>query len=144
MTKKRQITWEEFKNDTLRLAEIIQQAEYKPTLIVAISRGGFIPARILSNHLSVSRLTAIGIEYPSADRSKPNLYSVPSPLESAESVLLVEDCLDSGYCLATARGIIAPSVKEVRSCSLYRLQKTRVPIDFVVDTLNEPPFFPWE
>lgn len=140
------LTWDEFKTETTRLAELIrtEHQHHKPTMIIALSRGGFIPARLLSDLLEVQRLSSIGIEYPHPDRSAPHIYSLPSPLDPEDEVLLVEDCLESGHSLDTARDVITPFVKKVRTCSLYRLQKTRVLVDFVVATLEEPPVFPWE
>jgi hypoxanthine phosphoribosyltransferase len=52
------MSWEQFELELSKLAEMI---ETKPDAIVAIARGGFIPARLLSTHLSVKDLYGLTI-----------------------------------------------------------------------------------
>lgn len=122
-------TWEQFKTDAARLSEQILASNFKPSLIIALSRGGFIPARLLSNHLGVKRLTAIGITYTGPERTIPQVFSMPTPPGRDEDVLLVEDCLESGKSLAAAKEIVQRNVNTVRTCSIYKLLRTQVPVD---------------
>jgi hypoxanthine phosphoribosyltransferase len=137
-------SWDEFKADTKELAETIAGSSVHPTLIIALSRGGFVPGLLLSNFLGVKRLTSIGIGYSGAERATPVLYSLPSPLEPDESVLLVEDCLESGKSLRTAKALIEPRVKNVYTCSVYKITRTGFTADYTHETFADPPVLPWE
>lgn len=80
------------------LALAIRQAPYRPELIVAIGRGGYLPARILSDHLDVFDLAAIKIEhYHGARRERRARIRYPLTADiTGKRVLLVDDVSDSG------------------------------------------------
>lgn len=92
------ITWERFHALARQLAFSIRLAPYHPDLIVAIGRGGYMPARIVSDYLDVFDLTDIKIEhYHGAHRER--LARIRYPLAAAvagKRVLLIDDVSDTG------------------------------------------------
>ncbi|MGN0913459.1 MAG: xanthine phosphoribosyltransferase, partial [Alphaproteobacteria bacterium] len=67
MTKKLYIKWDEFHNHAKELCEKIKQSgEYNK--IVAISRGGLIPAGILAYELDIRNSQAINISSYDEDK----------------------------------------------------------------------------
>jgi hypoxanthine phosphoribosyltransferase len=131
-------SWDEFKADTKQSANMNLGSSVHPTLIIALSRGGFVPGLLLSDFLGVQRLTAIGIGYSGAERATPVVYSLPSPLEADELVLLVEDCLESGRTLRTAKALIERRVKHVYTCSVYKIIRTGFTADYTYETFTAP------
>lgn len=138
------ISWERIVEDADQLAKLIQADGFHPSMIVALSRGGFVPARLLANGLEVKELLAIGVRYEDAARTKPLVYALPAPLAPSSRVLLVEDCTESGKCLAAARAALAPLVAEIRTASLYDLLATPDKADYCLKTLTSAPPMPWE
>jgi hypoxanthine phosphoribosyltransferase len=63
------LTWEDVYNLTLRLSERVVESGFKPDAVVGIARGGWIPARILSDVLYADTLQNIRIEYYSQDNA---------------------------------------------------------------------------
>jgi len=92
------VSWEYFYRLTQRLARIIHTAWFRPDMIVAIGRGGYLPARVLSDYLNVFDLASIKIEhYRGAHRQRAARVCYPLTADiSGRHVLLVDDVSDSG------------------------------------------------
>ena len=98
------ITWEDILLG-IQYQSILPKVDY----IVAIARGGLIPATILSYKLKTNKLLTITTElyHPETNDLNKNLkikYPLSaadiSRLTNAESILIVDDILDSGETLA--------------------------------------------
>lgn len=92
------VSWDQFALLSRQLARTIHTSWFRPDLIVAIGRGGYLPARILSDYLNVFDLASVKIEhYYGVRRQK--LASIRYPLDAevaGRHVLLVDDVTDSG------------------------------------------------
>jgi hypothetical protein len=97
------VTWEEQYRLARVLAEKIRSSGYRPDLVIAIGRGGYIPARILCDLLSLSRLTSVKAEHwgtPAEVEDRAVIrYPLCIPLEGAK-VLIVDDVTDTGESMA--------------------------------------------
>lgn len=117
------VSWSYFYELARRLARKVRDSGYRPDLIVAIGRGGYVPARVLSDWLGLMDLTGFKIEhYHRIEKEKAARVRYPLPAAvSGRRVLLVDDVADSGETFVTAlrhlqeRGPPA----EVRSAVLY-------------------------
>ena len=92
------VSWERFYRLARQLARTLHNAGYYPDTIVAIARGGYIPARILSDYLGVFDLAHIKIEHYRGARSERSAR-IRYPLNAdicGRRVLLVDDVSDSG------------------------------------------------
>ena len=98
------ISWERFHELARELALAINQARFHPELIIAIGRGGYMPARLVSDYLDVYNLTDIRIEHYHAVHMQ-RVARVRYPLAAdiaGKRVLLVDDVSDSGSTFETA------------------------------------------
>ena len=57
------LSWTKVAKDAKRLASLIKNSGYKTDIEVAIGRGGYVPARMLSDYLSIRDLTSIKVEH---------------------------------------------------------------------------------
>jgi hypoxanthine phosphoribosyltransferase len=92
------VTWARFETLARRLAERVRAADYVPDLIVGIGRGGYLPARLLSDLLDVLNLAEVKVEHYRGTR-KEKVATVRYPLRAPVTglrVLLVDDVSDSG------------------------------------------------
>ena len=92
------ISWARFQRLSRKLAEKIRQSRYIPDMIVAIGRGGYIPARLLSDYFGVMDLTSFKIEHYRGSQ-KQTQATIQYPLTAkvdGKRVLLVDDVSDSG------------------------------------------------
>lgn len=92
------VSWGRFHTLARRLARRIRTTGYRPDTIVAIGRGGYLPARILSDFLNVPDLASFKIEHYHATRmAREAVVRHPLPCDlSGRRVLRVDDVTDSG------------------------------------------------
>jgi hypoxanthine phosphoribosyltransferase len=84
---------------------LIHDSGFRPDIIIAIGRGGYMPARIISDFLQIMNLTSFKIEHYTGAQKNPKAvlrYPLSSDIE-CRTVLLVDDVCDSGETFAVAR-----------------------------------------
>jgi len=98
------ISWHRFYALARCLAHRVHDSGYRPQVIVAIGRGGYMPARILSDFLGQMDLTGFKIEhYRGAHKQVAARVRYPLAADVAgRRVLLVDDVSDSGDTFAVA------------------------------------------
>jgi hypoxanthine phosphoribosyltransferase len=87
------------------LAERIQASGFCPDRVVAIARGGYVPARLVCDRLNLYELDSIRVAHYRAGAAKAPAARLVSTLNSdirACNVLLVDDVADTGDTLALA------------------------------------------
>lgn len=98
------VSWRNAVRLSRALAEMIRDS-YNPDLVVAIGRGGFVPARIVCDSLMLSTLTSIRVEHWGvAARSLESAtirYPLPIPVRDMD-ILVVDDVTDTGKTLEVA------------------------------------------
>ena len=100
------ITWRGFHALCRQLAYQIREAAFQPDVIVGIARGGYMPARLLSDYLGIMNLTSFRIEHYRGARKQP-VTRVKYPLSAdlnGQRVLLVDDVSDTGDTFEVALG----------------------------------------
>ena len=92
------ISWEYFYTLARKLSFAMHDAAFQPDLIVAISRGGCMPARVICDYLDVFDLDVIKIEhYHGVHKAETALLKYPlSAKISGKRVLLIDDVSDTG------------------------------------------------
>lgn len=98
----RSLSWSEMYTLLLELGDMIAKSEFKPDFIVGISRGGWIPARILSDLLDIPKLANITVEFyvgiGETKREPVITQSVSLPVRG-KKILIVDDLADTGESL---------------------------------------------
>lgn len=132
-----------------KLARGIAESGYRPDIIVAIGRGGWVPGRLLSDFLGQMDLTSFKIEHYRAAR-QPKRAQVRYPLAAdvrGRRVLLVDDVADSGETFAVALAHLnsrgAPA--ELRSAVLhYKTVSSYLPDYYARKVVNRRwIIYPW-
>lgn len=95
-------SWNQTYSLLLKLSETIRKSEFEPDVIVGVSRGGWIPARILSDLLENPNLANVATEFYvdiAKTKQKPTItQSVSVPVKD-KKVLVVDDLADTGESL---------------------------------------------
>jgi len=91
-------------NLSRRLAQLIQADQFSPDIVIAIARGGFVPARLLCDYLEIYNLSCIRIvHYTGTEISGQARLSIPLNIDiRGMTVLLVDDVDDTGDTLQLA------------------------------------------
>ena len=98
------ITWSRFYALSRKLVRRVHASGYRPDIIVAIGRGGYMPARIVSDFMHIMNLTSFKIEHYAGTQKKKRAV-VRYPLGqgvTGSRVLLVDDVCDTGDTFAVA------------------------------------------
>jgi hypothetical protein len=140
--------WKEVYNLTLQLSERISESGFTPDLIVGIARGGWIPARILSDVLYASAMFNVRIEYYSDVGIRGKEPTVTQPLSipiEEKKILLVDEVSDTGDSLKHAveylKGLGA---KEIKTAVLHLKPSSCVKPDFYMQMVDAWTVYPWE
>jgi uncharacterized protein len=143
------VSWTEVEDLSFNLAVQIKTSGFKPDLIVAVARGGFVPARLLCDFLQFYELASIRVEhYFKGGRKKPAArLKAPLPFDiSGKHVLIVDDVCDSGdtyqVALEYVQGL-APA--EIRTAALQHKAGAHYEPDFVGGHIQEWRWqiYPW-
>lgn len=100
------ITWATVKQLTLKLTSKIHKAYFKPDIVVAIARGGYVPGRLLCDCLNLTDLRSIRIVHYMAGAKKQQKAKLADKLcrhLEGRKILLVDDVSDTGDTLKLAR-----------------------------------------
>ena len=129
------------------LVERIKKSGFRPDLIVGISRGGWVPARVISDLLDNPNLASIRVEfYVNINRTieEPVITQQVSVSVKDKRVLIVDDITDSGKSLRTVYEELLKEAKEVRTVTLYHKPWSCFRPDFYVRETDAWIVFPWE
>ena len=142
------LTWEDVYNLTLRLSERVVESGFKPDVVVGIARGGWIPARVLSDVLYADSLQNIRIEYYSDVGQKGREPKITQPITGSmegKSVLLVDEVADTGDSLYHAIEHVQDlGAGEVKTAVLHWKPWSRVKPDFYMVQTERWTVYPWE
>ena len=99
------VSWHKTYELARRVAAQIRATDFRPDLIVAIARGGYVPARLLCDLLDIYELTSIRITHYRAGSDKQNQALLAAAINEDihnRKVLVVDDVSDSGDTLKVA------------------------------------------
>lgn len=142
------ISWHEMYNLTLQLSERIVDSGFRPNIIIGIARGGWIPARILSDVLYTDAMFNVRIEYYSDVGLRGAEPKITQPLSvpiDDKSILLVDEVADTGDSLYHAIEYVKQlGAGEVRTAVLHLKPTSRVIPDFFCQKVDQWTVYPWE
>ena len=134
------ISWEQLHRDSKALAWRL--IEIQPwTGIVAITRGGLVPASIIARELEIRLVDTVCIS--SYDYQQQGKISVlKSPVIDRSGLLLIDDLVDTGQ---TAR-VVKDLLPEAHFATVYAKPEGRPMTDSFITEVSQDTwiFFPWD
>ncbi|MFA5313728.1 MAG: phosphoribosyltransferase [Methanomassiliicoccales archaeon] len=119
------VTFDEISKWTLDVSRQIRDSGYNPTVIIGLTRGGWVPARLLCDHLQVKKLYAVKTEHWGVTASQDGKALLTQELNvniENENVLIVDDITDSGESLILAcEHVKAMKPKELMTSTLLHI-----------------------
>jgi hypoxanthine phosphoribosyltransferase len=141
-------SWNQIYAMLLNQAEKIQEDHFKPDVILGVSRGGLIPARIHSDLLENPNLATVRTEcYTGTREAKrmPVLSQALSVCVEGRNVLVVDDVTDTGKSLQTIEEhVMQKGANQVRIATLYRKPWSNVKPDYCEREVDLWVVFPWD
>jgi uncharacterized protein len=141
-------TWNQIYDMLFSQAQKIQNQPYKPDILVAIARGGLIPACILTDLLEIPALDFIQIEFYSGinqTKLEPTLRQTLTTDIVGKKVLLVDDIADTGESLKLAKTHLQQKgAGQIKTATLYYKPMSITIPDFYEKQTTSWVVFPWE
>jgi hypoxanthine phosphoribosyltransferase len=134
------------------LCECIKESNFKPDIILGISRGGLILTRIIADMLGVEDIKIIGAKsYFSIGKKEEDvvLYNLDDVKLTSQKVLIVDDVADSGKTLEVIANYVEKDLNvgcgNYKVATLHYKPNTSVyePDFYVVET-KQWVVYPWE
>jgi hypoxanthine phosphoribosyltransferase len=143
------VSWEESARLARQLAALIKSDGYRPDLVIAIGRGGYVPARVVCDSLLHDMLTSMKVEHwgIAAHIKEEALVRFPLAVDiTGMRVLIVDDVTDTGDTLATTVAYVTSlGPAEVRTAVLQHKDTSRFTPDYFAVLVTEWSWiiYPW-
>jgi hypoxanthine phosphoribosyltransferase len=143
------ITWDYATSLSRNLAEMIRASRFQPDIVIAIGRGGYVPARIVCDRLLMNDLTSIKIEHWGTAAHKLDQARIRFPLSvnvEGKVILVIDDITDTGETLMAAREYLALSAPgEIRTGVLQHKTSSAYQPDYYAELLSDWKWivYPW-
>lgn len=143
------ISWDEAYQLSRKLAQAIKSSGFHPDLVVAIGRGGYVPARIVCDFLLHSLLTSIKIEHwdIAACKRPQALVRFPLAVEARDQkILIVDDVTDTGDTLRAAIDYVSSlGAGQIKTAVMQHKTSSALVPDFYADLISEWRWiiYPW-
>ena len=141
------VTWDQFHRDSRALAWRLT-GEGPFASVVAITRGGLVPAAIVARELNIRTVDCVAVKsYDHQNQGdirvlKPLSDVITDQLKNNEKVLIIDDLVDTG---ATAR-VVRDLLPGAHFATVYAKPKGREMVDTFITEVSQDTwiYFPWD
>lgn len=142
------LTWAGYGPAARELAQQVADDGYRPEMLLAVARGGLLPAGSVGYALSVKNIYVMNVEYYTGVDSRLDVpVMLPPYLDLVDmedvKVLIVDDVADTGHTLKLVHDFLLERVGEVRSAVLYEKPQSLVKCEYVWKRTAAWINFPW-
>ncbi|MEM8836939.1 MAG: xanthine phosphoribosyltransferase [Pseudomonadota bacterium] len=142
------VSWEQFHRDTRALTWRLAEGKTWHA-VVAVTRGGLVPAAIVARELNIRRIETIGVasyhDYKNQGESqiiKPMADEIVKSAGDGQDILIVDDLVDTGK---TAR-IVREMLPGAHFATVYAKPKGKPLVDTFMTEVSQDTwiYFPWD
>ena len=141
-------TWEQIYEMLLNLASKIRKDCFEPDVILGVSRGGWPPARVLSDLLENRELANVKTEFymgVAETRGEPTITQPVSIPVRDKKVLVVDEIADTGKSLQLIQSHLKKQgASEIKIATIYYKPWSVVTPDYYEKESSAWIVFPWE
>lgn len=142
------LDWAQVQQVAWETAKKIIESRYEPDIMVGISRGGLVPAKLLSDFLQVKDILAIKADHWGITATKDGKARLAYGLEtdlSGKKVLLVDDITDTGESMKLSKKHLEKkNPKTIKTATLYHMKGSKFEPDFYSSVKDATwVIFPW-
>lgn len=143
------ISWDDVEKLVWDIYLDLIKTDYDPDVVIAVARGGLVPARILLDYLQKKYICTFQmghLEGDAADPEKPMLiYPLPEIDLTDKKVLVVDDISDEGMTMEAVVNYMGSRVGDIKTAVLVSKSDSRFKADFCPKEIDEWRWvlFPW-
>ena len=147
----RRATWEDVDRWATRVAEAVRKADAVPDTIVALTRGGWVPARMIADRLGVRRLVSLRAQHWGLTATRSGRAELTEGLSGSvegQTVLVVDDITDTGESLSLAvEHVRAAGPTRIESAAFLHIDHSTFEPTYYAETIRRNAWvwvvFPW-
>ncbi|MCW3475785.1 xanthine phosphoribosyltransferase [Limobrevibacterium gyesilva] len=136
------VTWDQLHRDARALAwRLITRGPFRG--VVAITRGGLIPAAIIARELDIRLVESVSVvTYDEEDKGQPVVTKHPAAAGDGTGFLIVDDLVDTGSTARVVRGLLP----KAHFAAVYAKPAGKVLVDSFVTEVSQDTWilFPWD
>jgi xanthine phosphoribosyltransferase len=136
------VTWDQLHRDARALAWRLMSLQPLKG-IVAVTRGGLIPAAIIARELDVRLIESVSIvTYDEEHRGRPVVSKPPAAAGDGEGFLIVDDLVDTGTTGRVVRGLLP----KAHFACVYAKPAGKEVVDSFITEVSQDTWimFPWD
>lgn len=141
-------SWDQIYEMVLNLAEKIRRDRFCPDVILGISRGGWPPARVMSDLLGNPELANVKVEFYvgiAQVKSEPVITQPVSTSVESKSVLIMDDVADTGESLVLVKDHVKKlGAKDTKIATIYFKPWSKIAPNYYQKETTCWVVFPWE
>ncbi len=145
------VSWEDIETWCKMLKDQLDEAGWRPDIIVGLARGGWAPARVLCDQMIIKELYSVKTEHWGLTASKDGKAKLVQGLNvdvKGKKVLILDDITDTGDSMRLASEHVASlDPGGCRTATLLHIPHSKFKPDFVARELAEGEWhwfiFPW-
>jgi hypoxanthine phosphoribosyltransferase len=126
--------WDELHDFAKNTAEKIKESDFHPDVIIGLSRGGLVPARMFCDFLHVKSCFTIKVDHWGITASKDGKAKLTHKLDmdlTDRNVLIVDDITDTGQSMELSKKHIEElNPASVKTATLIHLKHSKYVPDF--------------
>ena len=127
-------SWKDMHSYAKNTCDAIKKSDFHPDLIIGLSRGGLVPARLFCDFLHVKSCFTIKVDHWGVTAARDGKAKLTHKLDmdlSDKRVLIVDDITDTGDSMDLAVKHIAElNPKELKTAALIHLSHSKYKPDF--------------
>ncbi len=136
------VTWDQLHRDARALAwRLLERGPWKG--VVAVTRGGLIPAAIIARELETRMVDCVSVvTYDEEKLGKPEIIKMPTAAGDGEGWLVIDDLVDTGTTSRIVRGVLP----KAHFATVYAKPQGRPLVDTYVTEVSQDTWimFPWD
>lgn len=143
------VTFEEVHDMVKQVAEQVKASGYKPMTIVALARGGLIPARLMCDFLGITDLVTLKVEHWIETGKTKDEATIKYPLIadfSGRDILIIDDITDTGKSLIVSTDYLGnTSPRQTRVATMQYIPESKFKPDYFAEEVKVWTWFiyPW-
>lgn len=143
------ITWDELENLVWDIYLNLNETGYDPDVIIAVARGGLVPARILLDYLQKKHICTFQMGHLTGDMTITEMpmliYPLPEVNLTDKKVLVVDDVSDEGMTMKAVVNYLSSKVGDIKTAVLVSKKDSRFKADFCPKVMDDWRWvlFPW-
>ena len=147
----RMVSWKDIEHWSKDVVRKVRESGYEPDIVIGLSRGGLVPARLVSDYLNIKDLYAVKTEHWGLTATRDGKAKLAQGLQvdiEGKKVLIVDDITDTGQSLKLAlEHIINHNPRETKTATLLHITHSKYVPDYYSEEVPEDNWtwfiFPW-